>query len=117
MKQIFVCPLQELPEGAMRSFRIEGREMVLVRSGTRVYALRDIYPHQGARLSDGLVTCQRIAGAVGQYELLSDMCAVRCPWHNWEFSLADGACMHDPLRVRVLAYRTCVEDDCVFVVL
>lgn len=117
MKQIFVCPLQDLPEGAMRSFRVEGRELVFVRSGERVFALRNICPHQGARLSDGMITCQRIAGAVGEYRLRADRCAVRCPWHNWEFDLADGAAMHDPQRIRVSAYQTRINDGQVFLVL
>ncbi len=101
----------------MRSFQVDGRELVFVRSGDRVFALRNICPHQGARLSDGLVTYQRIAGAVGEYRLKAGSCAVRCPWHNWEFNLADGAAMHDPLRIRVSAYQTRIDDGQVFVVL
>jgi nitrite reductase/ring-hydroxylating ferredoxin subunit len=116
MKQLFVCPLQDLPDGAMRSFRVEGRELLLVRNGDRIYALRDICPHQGARLSDGMITCQRISGSVGEYRLDGDNCLIRCPWHNWEFKLADGAAIHDPTRVRVSAYQTCVDDGQVFVV-
>jgi 3-phenylpropionate/trans-cinnamate dioxygenase ferredoxin subunit len=117
MKQVFVCPLQDLPQGTMRAFRVEGREIVFVHSGERVYALRDVCPHQGARLSDGMITCERIAGAVGEYQLKADGCAVRCPWHNWEFNLADGAALHDPVRIRVSAYQTYIHDGRIFVVL
>jgi nitrite reductase/ring-hydroxylating ferredoxin subunit len=116
MKQIFVCPLQDLPDGSMRSYKVEGREVVFVRNGERIFALRNVCPHQGARLSDGMITCQRIAGAVGEYRLEDDGCMVRCPWHNWEFSLNDGTAAHDPARVRISTYRTCITDGEVFVV-
>jgi nitrite reductase/ring-hydroxylating ferredoxin subunit len=117
MKQVSVCPLHDLPDGSMRMFHVDGRELVFVRNGEQVFALRDICPHQGARLSLGLLSCRRIAGDVGDYRTEGQLCVVRCPWHNWEFDIADGTSTHDPARVRVATYRAFLADGQVYVVL
>lgn len=77
--------------------------------GRRIYALRNTCPHQGARLSDGVVTCTRVSGRVGEYRADRDGRIVRCPWHNWEFDAADGRSLHNPDRARVATYKARVD--------
>src|SRR5262245_17742167 len=85
MKNVLVCSLDELPDNSMRVFEIGGRELVFVRDGNQIYAMRNLCPHQGAKLSEGILSCHRIPADVGEY-LTEDGCSVvRCPWHNWEF--------------------------------
>jgi nitrite reductase/ring-hydroxylating ferredoxin subunit len=46
-------PLADFEDGAMRRVELDGRGLVVVRKGEELFALRDICPHQGARLSNG----------------------------------------------------------------
>ena len=112
---IAVVSLAELPEGGMRRIAASGREILLVRQGDKVYALRNTCPHQGARLSDGVLSCARVAGAVGEYRSRQGEAIVRCPWHNWEYCVTNGAALHDPQHVRVATYPVTVENGQVFV--
>jgi nitrite reductase (NADH) small subunit len=113
-KAIPACRLDEIPDGAMKAVRVDGRELVLVRKGERVFALRDICPHQGTRLSTGTVSSAIRSNGVGEYSLEQRGQIVRCPWHNWEFNAEDGRCLHDP-QVRVATYPVRVEDGQVLV--
>lgn len=109
-----VCSLDDLPDGTMRAFRVEGRDLLLVRNGDQVYALRDICPHQGAPLSAGVLTCARLAGGVGEHRADRSNRIIRCPWHNWEFDAGDGAALHDPTR-RVASYPASIRSGQVVV--
>jgi len=104
-----VCRLDEIPDGTMKAVQVEGREVLLVRKGEHIFAMRDICPHQGTRLSTGSLTSATRSSGVGDYR--SDQCGriVRCPWHNWEFNAEDGRCLHDP-RIRVATYSVQVEN-------
>ncbi len=76
--------------------------------------MRDVCPHQGARLSDGLVTCGRANDGVGRYRAVQDGRIVRCPWHNWEFDVTTGGGCHAPEHVRVATYPVTVENGQVY---
>ena len=117
MKAIPVCTVDQLPYDSMRAFQVAGRDIVFVRNGERIYALRNFCPHQGATLSLGVLSCRRIAAEVGEYRTQDDSRVVRCPWHNWEFDIADGTAVHDPERVRVATYRAYITEGRVYVVL
>jgi nitrite reductase/ring-hydroxylating ferredoxin subunit len=106
--------VEDLPDGEMRAFQVEGRDVLFVRNGNTVYALRDLCPHQGAKLSTGVLSCRRVAVAVGQYNSANERSMVRCPWHNWEFNCADGTATHDPQRVRVATYTARIEDGAIY---
>ncbi|MDP2932456.1 MAG: Rieske 2Fe-2S domain-containing protein, partial [Chloroflexota bacterium] len=64
----------ELKDGAMKSVKVEGREILLARVGDRYYAANNRCPHMGGNLSQGKLT-----GTV-----------VTCPRHGSQFDLADG---------------------------
>ena len=115
MKRHEACRIDDIPDGKMKAVRVAGRDIVLVRNGERVFALRDRCPHQGARLSEGVVSCERSSDEVGSFlpERVGEI--VRCPWHNWEFDAADGMCLHNRDGVRVASYRVTLEDGRVLV--
>jgi nitrite reductase (NADH) small subunit len=81
--------------------RVGGREIgVVLDVDGAPYALRNRCPHHGAPLALGRVR-NRLEGAPGRYAT-GGRRVLRCPWHGWEFTLADGACCDDPsLRVAV----------------
>ena len=95
---------------------VDGRAMVFVRAGDRVLAARDICPHQGARLSDGVVCGTALACAPGdevRYGRSGEILV--CPWHGWEYNLTTGHALADPGRVRIATYPARVADGRVLI--
>lgn len=110
MTAVGVCKLSEIGDGEARAVRASGRDLLVIRRGDEVYALRDVCPHYGARLSGGVVTCARVAGEVGEYLADEEVPMLRCPWHNWEFDVRSGECQQDATK-RVAVYATQVIGD------
>ena len=57
-----VCPLEQVAQGSMARFRVEGKDILLARVEGKYYGLEDRCPHMGCSLSrgsleDGVVTC------------------------------------------------------------
>lgn len=102
-----------LPENDPVAIVVEGRGLVLIRRGPRVYALRDICPHQTQSFVDGNVHRRLVSKRAGTLAV-SDEIVLACPWHHWEFSVATGRCTVDP-RFRVRAYPVTIEDGRVYV--
>ena len=115
MRRHPVCRLDEIEDGAMKEVHLGQRSLLLIRSGSRIYALRNTCPHQGAKLSGGVLTGLAGASGVGRYQYSKVGQIVRCPWHNWEFDASDGRCLNNPDRARVACYDAEVENGQVFV--
>ena len=95
---------------------VEGRALVIVRTEQRVFALRDICSHKGARLSDGVLTGTALRCKPGEeicYGRQGEI--IRCPWHGWEYELETGRSLADPDKERVRAYAAYVREGRVFV--
>ncbi len=110
---IEVMGFDELSDGEMVSFEVDGDRLLLARAGTEVYAADAHCPHLHGRLDEG-----ELEGTI-----------VTCPRHGSQFDLADGSVVRwtdfdgvvksltelvrhpRPLRV----YETLVEDGKVFV--
>lgn len=112
-----ICRLEEIPDGALKEVAVRNRSLVLIRSGRQVFALRNICPHQGAKLSGGVLTGAAMATQVGDYRLTKDGKILRCPWHNWEYDVPTGRCLNNPERVRVACYEVLIENGQIFVFL
>jgi 3-phenylpropionate/trans-cinnamate dioxygenase ferredoxin subunit len=81
---------------------IEGRAVMLCRSGGELYALDDLCPHSGARLALG-----SLAGRI-----------VACPLHGARFDLATGACLSPRMGLAaVVAHEVRVVDGWIEVAL
>ena len=96
-----------------RLYRIElnGRGLVLFRRDDQFFAMRDVCPHQGARLSDGWLQGTTLPCLPGTPIVYGrDQEIVVCPWHGWEFDGGTGCSIVDPDRARVRTYPAIVED-------
>jgi 3-phenylpropionate/trans-cinnamate dioxygenase ferredoxin subunit len=98
-----VGAVDDLPPGTQLRVEVDGRGVAVFNVGGTFYALRDVCPHQGAQLSDGVVVGEVTADRVGEYCFVAGR-HVRCPWHGWEYDLATGRSSYDPARDRVRAY-------------
>ena len=68
--------LEDLPEGRAVHTEAGGKSICLLRRGNSVFAFKDICPHIGGRLSDGVVSSKN---------------HVVCPVHSASFDVATGA--------------------------
>ncbi len=91
-----VAQVGEIAEGQGLACEVNGRMIAVFLDKGTYYAMDDACPHQGAPLSDGVV---------------SDGC-VTCTWHGWRFGLQDGRWLDSPKsRTMVATYPVRVVDD------
>ena len=102
-------PVTGYPQGKPIAVEVDRKRVVLVRDGDKIFALRDICPHQGAALSAGRVisTC-RIRRENDRW-VGSDLKALQCPWHGWSFGLDDGQALYAGSGSRVRFYSARVS--------
>ena len=110
LRQVDVGPVAAFADGAVRRVEVEGRGLAIVRQGDTWYALRDVCPHQGARLSAGRGGGTALAHRPGAEIVLGRTGEIlSCPWHGWEYDVRTGRSLCDPERVRVRTYPVCAE--------
>jgi nitrite reductase/ring-hydroxylating ferredoxin subunit len=64
----------EVPVGSSKEVEHQGRVVALFNVSGKVFAMDGICPHAGGPLSEGTIEGQ----------------VVTCPWHGWQFNLANG---------------------------
>lgn len=75
MSWVEIGGIDEIPRLGSRVVRTAQGDIAVFRTGDdRIFALRDMCPHRGGPLSQGIVHGQRVT----------------CPLHNWKIELADG---------------------------
>jgi nitrite reductase/ring-hydroxylating ferredoxin subunit len=82
----------ELIADRTRLVRRGGKQVLLVASGERVFAIANRCPHEGYPLSEGT---------------LGPGCVLTCNWHNWKFDLSTGEALvgRDPVRTYPVEQR------------
>ncbi len=83
----------ELARLGRKVVRRGGKQVLLIASDGRIFAVANRCPHEGYPLSEGT---------------LGPPCVLTCDWHNWKFDLASGETLvgRDPVR----AYPVRIED-------
>lgn len=111
-----VCRYETIEEKGKLALNIDNRPVVLVHAlDGSVHALRDVCPHKGPCLSDGMIDRNCRGNEVGEYIYDNTIEVLRCPWHSWEFDIRTGKSLFNPEKIRVKTYPTSVEDGEVFV--
>jgi nitrite reductase/ring-hydroxylating ferredoxin subunit len=72
--------------------RKSGKQVLLIASGERLFAVANRCPHEGYPLSEGTQ---------------GPACVLTCNWHNWKFDLETGAALigRDPVRTYRIELR------------
>ena len=96
METIDVCPVEELPPGAMRLVEWEDLEIAVVNCNGELFAIEDRCSHDNGPLVEG--------------ELHTDTCAIECPRHGSLFDLRTGAPRSLPAYVPVETFPVSVVD-------
>ena len=94
---IAVCPVDELPPGAMRLVEWEDLEIGVFNCNGVLYAIEDRCSHDDGPLAEG--------------ELDEETCTVECPRHGSRFDLKTGKPLTLPAYVPVDTFPVVVEDD------
>jgi 3-phenylpropionate/trans-cinnamate dioxygenase ferredoxin subunit len=98
-KMVKVCSEEEISDGEIRAFDLNGARIILARKGDQVYALEDTCSHDGAELSDGdLVDGQ-----------------IQCARHGGRFDLKTGEPTQMPVVVGINSYKVEIRDGDVYV--
>ena len=94
-----VCPLSELPPGAMRLLEWEDLEIGVFNCGGTIYAIEDRCSHDDGPLVEGTLDQAR--------------CTVECPRHGSQFDLRTGKPLTLPAYEPVDTFPVSVEDGVV----
>ena len=74
-KLIRVANTNDLSEGTMKKYQVQGTEILIARIGAKYYATQNKCPHLGGDLSKS-----KLEGSI-----------VTCPRHGSQFNLTDGS--------------------------
>lgn len=77
---VSVLTESELPEAQPKRVKHDGVPILLVRRGTRIFALAE--------------TCSHFSGPLSEGKLVED--TIQCPWHRSRFALDDGRVLDGP---------------------
>jgi nitrite reductase (NADH) small subunit len=95
--------------------QVEGREIGIIRTDEGVYAVRNSCPHRGGAICAGPVGGVMTADLPETIIYDESHKAVRCPWHGWQFLLADGHAVGGISRRRLTRYPVEIQDGEVYV--
>jgi 3-phenylpropionate/trans-cinnamate dioxygenase ferredoxin subunit len=97
LKEIIdVCPLEELPPGAIRVVEWEDLEIGVFNCAGEILAIEDRCSHDNGPLAEG--------------ELDESACTIECPRHGSLFDLRSGRPLTLPAYVPVDTFPVLVED-------
>jgi nitrite reductase/ring-hydroxylating ferredoxin subunit len=109
VKRYVVARTADLPEGGRLIVDVNGKSIGIFNVEGTLRAVLNRCPHQGAELCKGLVIGGLSADVPGEIRFDAERHLLVCPWHGWEFDLADGRSYFDPARTRVRAYEARTE--------
>ncbi len=83
-----VAARSEIPNGAGRSFEVEGRTIAIFNLDGAFYAIDEECTHAGGPLSEGTIDGEEI----------------ECPWHQGRFNIKTGAVVGSPPMDEVASF-------------
>lgn len=102
--------VDEIPPGGRKILRVAGREVGIFNVDGKFYALKNVCPHQAARVCLGRVVGTTLPSNVYEFHYGLEGRILRCPWHSWEYDITTGQSIFDP-NVRVVSYAVEIARD------
>ena len=109
MARHIVARVEDIPHGGRKIVRLEGREVGIFNLDDRFYALKNVCPHQGARVCLGRIVGTTLPSEVYEFKYGLEGRILRCPWHEWEYDITTGRSVFDE-NVRIVTYAIEVVD-------
>ena len=119
MAEVLVCKDGEIAEGGVRVVQAGAVEVGVIRQGGKYYAYRNLCPHQGGPVCEGIRMPAVLDVIAPDRTFLhqdydrNDMHIV-CPWHAYEFHLETGVNVCDK-RIRLQKFNVVAKDGAVYV--
>lgn len=111
----WVARQSEMPLNQFLVLELDGRLVGVVRTRRGVFAVRNSCPHQAAPICHGRITGTNLPSRPGELRYGRRDELVRCPWHGFEFQLADGQSAFGTTRKRLVTYPVILDGDDVYV--
>jgi len=102
--------VEEFPAGACRIVNVHGREIGVINSRGRFYAVLNYCPHRGGPVCAGRLGGTMMPTEPGTLEYAMEGQVLQCPWHGWEFNIETGETMFSISRSRLKTYPVSVQD-------
>jgi nitrite reductase/ring-hydroxylating ferredoxin subunit len=93
-KMVMLGYAKDLPEGSMKAVQAGTLDILLVHTGTGIYAIGNTCTHRGCRLSDGTLEGE----------------TVRCPCHGSAFRVKTGEVSNGPAKIPEPSFTVAVVD-------
>ncbi|MBC7285909.1 Rieske (2Fe-2S) protein [Hoeflea sp.] len=119
MTETFLCRPEDLPEHGVRIVEIGDIEIGVIRHEGALHAYRNVCPHQGGPVCEG-VRIAKVRAELDEQRRFSrhdfdaDEMHIVCPWHGWEFRLDTGEAAGDP-AIRLHRYDVVERDGGLYV--
>jgi len=119
MTEVLVCKDGEMADGGVRLVKAGAVEIGVIRHKGQYYAYRNQCPHQGGPVCEG-VRIHQVVDLIGEGGVYlgqkydEDDLHIVCPWHGYEFHLADGCHVVDR-NVRLKKYEVRQRDGAIYV--
>ena len=110
MSKHVVARSGDIPPGGRKIVRVKGREVGVFNLDGTLYAIKNVCPHQGARVCLGKIVGTTLPSDVYEFKYGLEGRILRCPWHEWEYDLTTGHSIFDP-NVKLVAYPVEVVND------
>jgi len=114
MTKHVVARREEIPPGGRKIVRVAGREIGIFNIEGAFYALKNVCPHQGARVCLGRIVGTALPSDVYEFSYGREGQILRCPWHEWEYDIVTGEAIFDP-NVKIVGYPVEVVSDDIIV--
>ena len=93
----------EIPEGSSRLVTLNDIEIGIFKVKGKLYAYRNVCPHDGGPVCNGMITGSLVQGPQTEWKLKWDREGeiLYCPWHGSDFDICTGeALSRKPLRLK-----------------
>jgi 3-phenylpropionate/trans-cinnamate dioxygenase ferredoxin subunit len=109
-------PVEDFPAGGIKTFEVGGRSVGVVNAGDTLYGVLNVCPHALAPVCEGRLVGTMLPSAQGEAIWGMDGRILRCPWHGFEFDLANGGqTVFTTFKARVRMFGVSVEDGIVHI--
>jgi len=93
-----ICSIDTVPAGSLKSFQINGKEILIINDNGNLYCLQGRCAHAGAPLVEGTVDNQ----------------VLTCPWHGSKFNITSGELVKGPAKIGLKKYNLVINSDFVY---
>ena len=87
--------MDSLKDDQMKLFHVNGKRIVIARTGSEIVAFEDRCTHRGGSLADWVMICG----------------TVQCPWHGSQFKCKTGKVMAGPAGEKINTFQIEKDDE------